>query len=519
MIEIVNGVLRFFLWVLLLTIEGAFAQDGTLDETFGVGGVVLPTFGGLESENHFLVVQRDGKIVTGETVSMHGVSSQFYLVRYNLNGSHDATFGIEGIVISDFPEATVRLYAMEIQPNGKIIGAGILSGVDEGSFLVRYNSDGTLDFSFGSKGVIFKRNNIINSFGLQPDGRIIVSESFYENPFLGFVNGLTGYMPDGILDTDFGVNGYVMTPFRGKSALQTDGKIVFYKDFTDNESSSDFVLLRYLSNGTLDLTFGTNGTAIIDVENNDELKSIKIQPDGKVLFIGHSWSGVQNNIDSSYYELIRLLPNGNLDIDFGKAGINKLMISSEALEIQPDRKIIVVGGTLPIPEGPNQIAVSRFLTNGDFDIAFGNNGIVTTSLGESIRGSGFSVKLLPDGKIVVGGIFCEAYSSCNPHSFIVRYNYGLFTSPQFNFQNNTFLIYPNPVSQIVNLDFNFNQPVELSVSLYDINGREVSNLLKNKKFEKGHSTEKLELPGALSKGVYFLNVSNGGDMSNIKIVK
>lgn len=511
-----------FIVVFIWNSHSMSAQDGLLDTTFGVAGIVQPVFSSLESENHYLIVQPDGKIITGETVSQHGGDAQFYLIRYHLDGSRDTAFGDDGVVISDFPGFTSRLNAIVIQSDGKIIAAGAVYGIGDyytRSVLARYNADGSLDSGFGNNGTIIKNQTTINSLILQADGKIILAENSYTDD-LGWVNNLIRYHSDGIFDTDFGANGSVTTPFRGKIALQSDGKIVFSKDILSDESlDNNFVFMRYLNDGTPDPSFGTNGTATVDVENNDRLLSLKIQPDGKILFIGYSWHSIENTVYYSYYELIRLLPDGNLDTDFGITGIEKLLINPKALELQSDGKIIVAGVTLPLQDGPNQIALSRYSGIGALDDTFGNNGIVTTSLGESVRVGTSSVTLQPDGKIVVGGTFCEAYLSCHPHSFMSRYHSVILSETELTTPKNTFLAYPNPVNEVVTLDFNLNQSEVLSVNLYDSNGRKIACLRNETGFQTGRHSERLELPGTLSKGVYFLTVLKGNTVSSIRIVK
>ena len=499
--------------IILCITNGLFAQYGTLDKTFGVNGIVLPTFGFSESENHFLAVQSDGKIVTAETVSAHGANAQFYLMRYNNDGSLDTSYGDNGIVISNFPEATARVSLIEIQADEKVLISGSTSVW--GNCIIRYNSDGSLDIGFGTNGKIVEGTNVVKSFAVQLDGKIVVSEISYNDTGLGASSSLIRYNSDGALDTDFGINGHLITDFSGKLALQPDGKILFLRD-----TSTDFVITRYLNDGSLDFKFGTNGTALIDVDTNDEIVDTKIQPNGNILFVGRSWHEVDSYTYFVHYELMELSADGILNTNFGNNGIASLQISSNGLAIQPDGKIIAAGGTLPIPDGPNQIALSRFFANGGSDDTFGENGMVTTSLGQSIRGSASSVKLAPDGKIIVGGVFCEAYFSCHPHSFLSRYNSGFILSEaDFNTPKNTYKIYPNPVSHIVNLDFNLDSPQNISIDLYDNNGRKLANVLEEKAFETGYVSQKLELPETLAKGVYFLNISKGTSISTLKIVK
>ena len=158
----------------------------------------------------------------------------------------------------------------------------------------------------------------------------------------------------------------------------------------------------------------------------------------------------------------------------------------------------------------------RFLTDGNFDTTFGTNGIVTADfLNENNQAN--SIVVQDDGKILIGGV-----SGNQIHSDygLARFNSELALSTPVNqIVNNTFFAYPNPINQSVNLDFNLKESQKLDVDLFNINGVKVTNLLNNKQFPLGFTTQKLQLPETLSKGVYFLSISNGTLLSNIKIVK
>lgn len=528
-IEIMKEITYIFLVVFLFNSDVTFSQDGTLDMTFGDHGKVLPTFGQYLSDIKDIMVQPDGKIITAGGIFNQSGYNKFVLVRYNTDGSFDYGFGIEGKVINDF--GGYYLDGMLLQLDGKIIiGTREFIYFDGDytwkSFLARYNTDGTLDITFGDNGVITKMDNAINSLALQPDGKIIVAESFHEEPNLSWTSGLIRYDSDGILDTNFGVNGYVTTTMSGKMTLQTDGKILISSSYSSNQESSDFAFIRYLNDGTIDSAFGINGIAMIDIDVIDYLSSVEIQPDGKIVFVGRSYHYIDPpyTISNYLYKLIRLLPNGDLDVNFGKDGMITLPILPDSIAIQSNGKVVVNGrNSFVDPYGftLDQIGLLRCLDTGDPDSTFGDNGLIlipNEGLGGGNMGS--LTALQPDGKLVIGATFCEAHLSCHPHSVLLRYNLGQgLSNTELIAQKNTFLAYPNPVNSIVNLDFNLNESEVLSIDLYDSNGRKISNLLKNNNFQTGYNSQKLELPETLSKGIYFLNISNGKNVSNIKIVK
>jgi hypothetical protein len=158
----------------------------------------------------------------------------------------------------------------------------------------------------------------------------------------------------------------------------------------------------------------------------------------------------------------------------------------------------------------------RFLEDGNFDTTFGTNGIVTADfLNENNQAN--SIVVQDDGKILIGGV-----SGNQIHSDygLARFNSELLLSnPTNQLVNNPFLVYPNPINNTVNLDFNFGESGKVSVDLFDINGVLISKLLNEKAFQSGFNSQLLQMPETLSKGVYFLTVSNGSRVSNFKLVK
>ena len=186
-----------------------------------------------------------------------------------------------------------------MQPYGKILVAGITWAADSTNSdfaLARYNDDGSLDTDgFGIDGVVVTdlgNFSYVNGATLQPDGKILV---------VGYVDdGVTNdfflvrYNDDGSLDTDFGSDGVVITDLGGRDiarsvTVQPDGKILVAGD-TATESgdfASDFALVRYNDNGTLDTDFGTGGIVITDLGYDEGSASVTVAND-KILLAGSS---------------------------------------------------------------------------------------------------------------------------------------------------------------------------------------------------------------------------------------
>lgn len=505
---------KILLFVLILFASKVlFAQDGVLDTAFGTDGKILTTFD-YESDVQSLALQSDGKIIAAGDVFNHGDFHQFGIARYGSNGTLDITFGVNGKMVSDFLDYRISLNAVLVQQDGKIIVGGLMSKDSSSllshSFLARYTCNGTLDPDFGSGGKVIIEGIGFSSLALQSDGSIIAAGYSYTDFKSDFV--LLRYEENGILDNDFGINGIVTTSigendFGYDVALQSDGKIILLGGYQDN-----FAMARYDNDGYLDPAFGTNGIVVLAIGFSPN--SVKIQSDGKI---------VCASLES---KLVRLLSNGDLDTRFGTGGIVQSPVTvsmeggSDSLAIQNDGKIIVSGSYIDNVNDTRCIALVRYQINGDVDTNFGIEGLAETVFGQSSRSMLNCVLLQPDGKIVVGGESGPAFFGRHPNAVVLRYNSGTALSrSEFNNQKNRFSAYPNPVGSMVNLDFNLDQQELFSVDLFDSNGKKIADLLKEKYFKTGYHSQKLELPETLAKGIYFLNISNTQNSSNIKIVK
>jgi uncharacterized delta-60 repeat protein len=285
-----------------------FNANGTLDTSFGTGGIVTTAFG-VSAEATSAVVQSDGKIVAAGYANLGG-GDDFALVRYNSNGTLDASFGTGGKVTTAFLSqgfSLAQANSVSVQPDGRIVAAG--NAVVGGGFdfaLARYNSNGTLDASFGTGGQVTTdfagANDQADSVSVQPDGKILAAGAAGQFINRGFDFGLARYNSNGTLDTSFGTSGKVTTDFAGTNdvpsepsaiALQGDGKIVVMGQTLVGVSQSDgalvydFALARYNSNGTLDTSFGTSGKVTTDFAGGNDLPhSVAVQPDGNIVLAG-----------------------------------------------------------------------------------------------------------------------------------------------------------------------------------------------------------------------------------------
>jgi uncharacterized delta-60 repeat protein len=253
-----------------------------------------------------------------------------------------------------------------IQPDGKIVAAGV--GVLGGDFaLVRYNPDGSEDTTFNGSGRVFTDfggNDTANSLDIQSDGKLVAAGTAVYGSSSDDSVVLARYNPNGSLDIGFGANGKIISGISGSDlqavdvAIQTDGKIVAAGNvyFPGGE---DFLLLRYNPNGQFDSSFGIGGVVFTDLGYTQYARALGVQPDGKIVAVGGLGSA------GSDFVLVRYNPNGTLDNSFGGDGVVTTNFdgreSASAIAIQPDGKIVVAGSTyLSDPIYQSFFALARY---------------------------------------------------------------------------------------------------------------------------------------------------------------
>jgi len=287
-----------------------FNADGSLDQAFGTNGSVETTFGDQTAVAKAIVVQADGKIImVGVTgVGPYSELNDFALARYNFDGSLDQSFGSGGTVKTHFPgvdNTGSSATSVALQPDGKLVVGGYCKKNDRTPHqfaLARYNSNGTLDFTFGQAGKVMTKMGLGDaySFGiaLQSNGRIVLagySATTQDHDF-----SLIGYTSNGTVDSTFGNGGFVTTDFSGATddiayamTMQSDGKLVV-AGRTGEYPQNDFALARYSSDGQLDQAFGAGGKVVSDFSNIDQAYGIALDPNGRIVVAGVAFANGAN---------------------------------------------------------------------------------------------------------------------------------------------------------------------------------------------------------------------------------
>lgn len=379
------------LFILLLTVTLA-ANSGDLDPTFGNGGIVTTMTDG--SSGNSVALQADGKIVVaGYIWNVENGSSLFGLARYRIDGNLDNNFGNSGLVTTTIGEYASGA-AVAIQADGKIVVAGSSIQASTETFaLARYNLDGSLDSSFGYGGIVtttIGKSASARAIAIQSDQKIVVAGSSSGK----FV--VARYHPNGSLDGTFGFSGIAAmtqgTGGEGKAvAIQTDNKIVVVGQY-----NSQFKLIRYNTNGSLDSTFDSDGVVTTQIGDRAWGNDVTLQRDGRIVVAGTS---EKDDIDAQVVARYNL--TGSLDSTFGNGGIVTTILPDTSIfggngVALSSGKIIVIGTAWY--DNFAAFGVVRYKTDGSLDSTFGNGGIVITSFDSFAFGNDIVVQ--PDGKII-----------------------------------------------------------------------------------------------------------------------
>ena len=397
-------------------------QDGAPDSSWNEDGIAQLNFNAKSDIPEAVAVdQQDRIIVAGYTDN--GNDFDFAVARFTSAGNPDSTFHGDGK--ANYPLGfTSFCKSALIQPDNKIVIAGY--GIDPASafnvfVLMRINENGTLDQTFDGDGIV-KTDMLIgsavaNAITLQPDGKIIAAGQVF--------NEATFFWEIGVA--------------------------------------------RYNSDGSLDETWDEDGVAFTPEPNvNFTINAVAIQPDKKVVVGGYSGTAPSNNL----YSLARYDSKGLLDDDFGVGGVVRNSYGAEdnqitSLAIQPDGKILIAGSSLS--GNADRFVLSRLDEAGNPDSAFGNNGVVIEPIGQN---SGIkTIALQDDGKLVAAG---ESFDGSRFNLVIGRYETGIVTSIGDNTRETVELsLFPNPAQDHVTLIFPSTFKEIKQLSLFDELGRNI----------------------------------------------
>jgi len=393
----------------------AMAQAGSLDATFGIGGIAT-TPSTTTTECCAMAIQSDGKIVAAGGAMVNGGRASV-LVRYNIDGSLDQTFGSGGILVLSEDQFGGPAFGIAIQEDGKIVTA---APSDFQIFVFRFNANGTLDASFGSAGRVgvpgFAIGSTPGGVAVQSDGKILVA-----------ADKLIRLLNNGRFDPLFGTDG-VAPLLSGAFALSplTSGKILVVGSAFGTTGAAQ----QYNSDGSLDLTFGVGG----QTPNLGQPSAMASLSDGQFALVGGLASGQPSfnfNAKPQGFVVVRYNGDGTIDSTFGTHGAaitnfpSNSFSGAGAVAAQSNGDIVAAGFTAAqncaCSQQPSDFALARYSAEGQLDATFGTEGFVITSFnGDSASITALAIQ--SDGKIVAAGRDRPAsLASHDPGFTLVRY--------------------------------------------------------------------------------------------------
>ncbi|MDZ4187262.1 MAG: hypothetical protein U1D25_04005, partial [Hydrogenophaga sp.] len=357
------------------------------------------------------------------------------VVRYNIDGSLDTSFGQSGVVVTNISgrvASTDWIRGLAIQNDGKIIVAGYTQKSGDstmGLAIIRYNPDGSLDTSFSDTGVVTSidsgKHKIGHAVALQADGKILIAGavSCTNRQTPGYCTLIERYNTDGSIDSTFNGPGAIRVDVNTSGAsgfiIQSDGKILIVGS-RDDGNGDELSVARYQADGAIDSTFGNSGVSTVSIGSEIGSKnygtSISRSLDGGILVAGVANSRSKNN----HFALTKLTKDGQIDKGFGSNGSVVTYVSvppdssfAHGMAVQSDGKILVAGESsspntnfFPYPGVYRQanidFAIVRYTENGELDKSFGNNGIAITDF-SLLEDRGYSVALQSSGLIILAG--------------------------------------------------------------------------------------------------------------------
>ncbi|WP_344960203.1 hypothetical protein, partial [Zobellella aerophila] len=409
----------------------------------GAAGIVGTAIGDGMARGYSVVAQSDGKVLVAG-YSWNGTDDDITLVRYNSDGSLDRSFGTDGVVttgisvddggntLANEEAGDDRGYSVAVQADGKILVAGVSRTSDTNGDIavVRYNSDGSLDTSFGSDGAVVIGLDGANvaypvNMVLQSDGKALLSVSVP-----GAIT-LVRLTDSGSLDSGFGDGGVVSTTAGGDSAnisglaLQSDGKILvtgsLYTVANGPFSGRELLVVRFLEDGSLDASFGGgDGISRLFASFSASTAGLALQSDGKILVT--SVRQVFSGGLTAHNDLVRLNSDGTLDTGFGTGGAADISMLGwsqfKDVAVQADGSILVAGNKNVSGNGVD-FALMRFTGAGVLDTGFADGAAsITTDIGNA-HNYAWDMALDPDGKILLAG---NRYVGADNDFAVARYN-------------------------------------------------------------------------------------------------
>lgn len=475
------------------------------------------------------LIQSDGKIIIGGAFTTYNNISTYRIARLNTDLTLDQIYNTSGPI-------TQMQDDMKIQPDNKIIVVGAFSGFNGGSNgkgLARLNTDGSIDnnFNVGGQGVNTLSKDRIRSCAIQTDGKILLGGGYIKTYNDEAVTNMIRINADGTLDETF-VFPYTSDQFGNnlyapvyQIVVQPDGKILV-SGVTNNLPNSQPNFFRLMPNGSIDSTFTIGNTGADVFSTNctsclSPIQSVVLQQDGKILLVG-SFNSYNNN--TNYKNIVRLLSNGEIDTSFNGIGSSTDRVIKDISYDSTTGKMII-GGEFTTFNGNSVNKIIRLNQNGSLDTTFNSGtGTAHTNTSSFVYNNIHVIKKQGDGKVILGGHFTSynGISALNITRIQPSVAGGqakgieLYESePEIDINGfiSDIKVYPNPSSDILNIDLTNNYEEFDNIEIFNLLGELVYKQKLNIKSING-----LNLSNVQS-GYYIARIFNNKNSKQVKLIK
>lgn len=493
----------------------------SMDNTFATGGKLISDVSRLGDA---VVVQPDNKILVAATPFGNGYS---IIKRLNVNGTTDATYGIAGNAKIEVAEKATRIKDMVLHNNILYICGTTttdIGGTSTYVFVAAVDMNGNLIPTFGTGGLVKFNSNpklyLTSSIVVDNNNKIYICGS----------KGLTELFvlrlnSNGTLDNSFDTDG-IQTISTGNNdhwfditsmALDKDNKVVVagkkYRANNGNQLANfwNILVVRFLNNGSIDNTFANNGIGLYNSNPNyfDETKKILVNKDNKYIICGDTY----DNVDYDY-TILKLQNNGSIDNTFGNNGwmlydleMNNEMENPLNAALLDDGSIIITGN-----QGSGDtvyFALFKVNPNGTRDQNFAPNGLYKNIFGQNNNSSSSGMAVTTDGKIVLAGYTrtCANGVCGTLYLGVARYNAFLPLAINDIEEINTITLYPNPTTNNI-----FSSKDAIQMNIYTFDGK----LLSSYREVKANTAYTLPIN---TTGAFFVTILSNGELKKFIITK
>lgn len=504
----------------------AVAQDGALDPEFGGTGLVLGPAQEVDGDHcNFVAVSSPAGITRCYGYATIDGEEYVNYSSFLADGTYSAAhfFQLSGSTIN-------RAYGAVAGSGGAVYVVGqtqisfpVLAPM---MFVARTDGFVNMDNSFSSNGydLVFTEPSCGRAVAVDALGRVLVAGWVQEDDEMDFA--VARYYATGDPDQSFNSDGRAIIDIGDDDqvnaiVIQPDGKIVL-AGTSASGSEQRYVAVRLGTDGFLDLGFGVQGKAIATLNGGglNDCTDMILRPDGSLLLVGFA-----SNNGVGACGLASFTTNGDPDPSFGPGGQGFVVFGAGANNNQPSglyavaldgMENIVVGGYARL--STERFAVARLYSNGQRDISFGNNGVVTTSasgvVGEQrVR----DLYIQPNHRIVaVGNSETEEEVGFMVTRYLTALTVGVLDAPAID---GSLLVYPTPLTDRTTIHFTLQNAAEVGIALLDPSGRKISDVAQARELPAGEHEFSFALPTDLASGVYHIVLATDTQRRSVQVFR